>query len=399
MLKGTAPGSTPQLVGTPHKEVKEQVFREGPGTEAMCDAEIDKHRLALRLARRFNKLVPDPRGKITFTLPMKSTVESLAVGQYLTRHRHGRHLDKLEWVLIEENLVRQGEYQVFIGKSGETLEKSPTTLDAFLHFTYHESGRKFLLCGFQGVQTEHGYTLTTPCIHSEDNSFGSATDGGPKMMRKVFDQHVCNNLCYSYERPSEISAHADGMGTDDLFVSGDDSRDDTDEDKADESFDLIEKTSSRTGVGDGEPKPRHGDPANGCDEVFLANSTAKLKVVVNGVEDDAENGAEDAPEASHGSSGLFSLGESTSENLAYCCTDFSKETMDEIEEEQRKVQKERAESESKGESSDLEFRRIHLGDQIREEKPRKPRKKFDKDAPTHRCNVQAIGGIEKRPSI
>ncbi|RUS70760.1 hypothetical protein EGW08_021479, partial [Elysia chlorotica] len=178
-----------------------KVFRDRPGTAAMCDAEIDKHRLAQKLAHRFNKLVSEPRVKISFTLPLKTTVESVGVGQYLKRHRQGRHLDRMEWVLMEENLTRQGEYRVFLGKSGESLERSPTSLDAFLHFTYHESGRKFLLCGFQGVQTETGYILTTPCIHSEDSAFGTVTDGGPAMMRRVFEQHVCNNLCYSYERP------------------------------------------------------------------------------------------------------------------------------------------------------------------------------------------------------
>ncbi|GFS04825.1 hypothetical protein ElyMa_004666400 [Elysia marginata] len=84
-----------------------KVFRAKPGTAAMCDAEIDKHCLAQNLARRFNKMVADPRAQISFTMPLKSTVESLALGQYLTRHKHGRHLDKMEWVLIEENLTRQ----------------------------------------------------------------------------------------------------------------------------------------------------------------------------------------------------------------------------------------------------------------------------------------------------
>ncbi|KAK6982518.1 hypothetical protein BgiMline_017906, partial [Biomphalaria glabrata] len=82
------------------------VFRDAPGTEAMCDTEIEKHKLARRLARKFNKLVPDDHYKIDFTLPLKSTVERLGVGCYLSRHK-SRQMDKKEWVLIEENLLKK----------------------------------------------------------------------------------------------------------------------------------------------------------------------------------------------------------------------------------------------------------------------------------------------------
>ena len=48
--------------------------------------------------------------QITFTLPLKSTVEKFGVGTYL--FRHSRHLGKQEWVLIEENLVKDSENKV-----------------------------------------------------------------------------------------------------------------------------------------------------------------------------------------------------------------------------------------------------------------------------------------------
>ena len=51
---------------------------------------------------------------------------------------------------------------MFIDKTGDTLDKSPTALDAFLHFTYHESGRKFLLCGFQVTFNDRFYFV---CLH------------------------------------------------------------------------------------------------------------------------------------------------------------------------------------------------------------------------------------------
>lgn len=384
-----------------HAVVK--VFRDRPGTESMCDHEIEKHKLALKLARRFNKLISDPRAKISFTLPLKSTVESLAVGQFLTRHRHGRHLDKKEWVLIEENLIRQGEYeyQVFIGKAGETLDKGPTSLDAFLHFTYHQSGRKFVLCGFQGVQTDKGYILTTPCIHSEDSSFGRATDGGPKMMRKVFEQHVCNNLCYSFERPPSPS-QAEEQPT--LQRSGRQqliSDDDDDEDGG--WFMAPEATDSDSQDAEDFPQKRIDSTVSEGDEdedVFLTNGHTELTVMVDRA--GLKNGHAESPavDISHK---VFSLGkEVTSENLAYCCTDLSKSIVEEIEELTRRAEERRAERESSGKKSESDFfRRIHLGDQIKKEDhlSSKQKETIAVDAPLHRCNVQAVGGIEKRPSV
>ncbi|RUS80606.1 hypothetical protein EGW08_011616 [Elysia chlorotica] len=377
-----------------HAVVK--MFRDGPGTEPMCDAEIEKHRLALKLARRFNKLVSDPRAKISFTLPLKSTVESLAVGQFLTRHRHGRHLDKREWVLIEENLIRQGEYQVFIGKAGETLDKSPTALDAFLHFTYHESGRKFVLCGFQGIQTEKGYILTTPCIHSEDSSFGPVTDGGPKTMLKVFERHVCNNLCYSYERPRLPSQ-------DDQMPQQENGQGKTASDNEDDEDGGLFLTPARDSKSDVYLRQRSGsDDENGDDDdnLFKTHSATELRVMVESA--DLNSGEHDNSTTGFHHK-VFSLGKEaeTSEDLAYCCTDLSKSVIEEIEEVVRRAEEKRAENNSTGKISDHDlFKRIHLGDQIKpEEKPGGHKKEFDSDELMHRCNVQAVGGIEKRPSI
>ncbi|XP_025114970.1 uncharacterized protein LOC112576605 [Pomacea canaliculata] len=182
-----------------HAVVK--VFRHAKGTESMCDEEIFKHIIARRLSRKFNKLVNDTSDKITFTLPLKSTVEKVGVGSYLL-HR-SRTLDKEEWVLIEENLAEYEEYKAFLRKNGEKARKDPSSLDAFLHFTYHESGQKFVLCGFQGIHTEEqGYKLTTPCIHSVEKKYG-LTDKGASGIKSVFAKHKCNNLCWNWPTPGD----------------------------------------------------------------------------------------------------------------------------------------------------------------------------------------------------
>ncbi|XP_005091273.1 uncharacterized protein LOC101849348 [Aplysia californica] len=217
-----------------HAAVK--VFRDAAGTESKCDAEISKHKMARKIAKRFNKFVPDDHYQIKFTLPLKSTVDHLGVGFYLTPHK-SRHVDKKEWVLIEENLLKQGEFQVFIRKTGERLGKDPTSLDAFLHYSYHESQGHHVMCGLQGVQTEKGYLLTTPCIHSVDSSFGSATDKGPKGIVEAFKFHKCNNLCYCFLRPDTAELETLGVKS---SVSTDEERrteeGETDEDAEDDGL-------------------------------------------------------------------------------------------------------------------------------------------------------------------
>lgn len=42
-----------------------KVFRDAPGTEAMCDAEIAKHAMAQRLCKKFNKKVSEASDKVS----------------------------------------------------------------------------------------------------------------------------------------------------------------------------------------------------------------------------------------------------------------------------------------------------------------------------------------------
>lgn len=186
-----------------HAVVK--VFRTAPGTESICDAEMAKHVLARKLARKFNKMVPDASDKIAFTMPLKSTVDKVGMGSYL--FHHSRHLDKSEWVLIEENLVRDQQFQLFLRKNGDRAGKDPTSLDAFMHFTYMESGQKYVMCGFQGIHTQQGgYKLTTPGIQSLDQRYGN-TDKGLNGIKSVFSKHKCNNLCWNWPKPDDHENH------------------------------------------------------------------------------------------------------------------------------------------------------------------------------------------------
>ena len=41
------------------------------------------------------------------------------------------------------------QFELFLRKNGERAGKDPSSLDAFVHFTYLESGQNFVMCGFQ----------------------------------------------------------------------------------------------------------------------------------------------------------------------------------------------------------------------------------------------------------
>jgi len=71
---------------------------------------------------------------------------------------------------------------------------------AFSHFTFMYSKRKFLVCDLQGVQ-ESGYppvfVFTDPVIHCASATRGTygRTDHGKEGHRKFFRTHKCNSLC------------------------------------------------------------------------------------------------------------------------------------------------------------------------------------------------------------
>ncbi|KAK7115421.1 hypothetical protein V1264_001286 [Littorina saxatilis] len=119
------------------------------------------------------------------------------------------------------------QFEVFIKKNGERAGKDPTSLDAFVHFTYLESGQNFVMCGLQGIHVDkEGYKLTTPCMHSIHKLFG-LTDKGPSGMRAIFAKHKCNNICWTWPKPSDHSVDEEDHllfsehDTDDGLSSGD----------------------------------------------------------------------------------------------------------------------------------------------------------------------------------
>jgi hypothetical protein len=95
-----------------------------------------------------------------------------------------------------------GSATSFSGKDGDwhfSLEDIP---QAYSHFTYNASGRRFLVCDLQGVLNTNKqppvFELTDPAIHYKkrtDRDDYGRTDLDENGIEQFFHTHVCSDLC------------------------------------------------------------------------------------------------------------------------------------------------------------------------------------------------------------
>jgi len=114
-----------------------------------------------------------------------------------------KHIILGEVVIIEDYLM--GDYVKWNSNGGwiDTL-KSDTSIQAFCHWTFHQSGGKYLFCDAQGVRQKDTYVLTDPCILSLEGSTYGVTDMGKDYIWNWFRNHKCNKYCdKSWIRPTK----------------------------------------------------------------------------------------------------------------------------------------------------------------------------------------------------
>ncbi len=81
-------------------------------------------------------------------------------------------------------------------------------MEAFSHYTYHQSGGQLIVCDLQGryrfskfSKTKCRFELSDPAISSRRRTYGP-TDLGEKGIESFFHNHVCNKFCQSHwQRP------------------------------------------------------------------------------------------------------------------------------------------------------------------------------------------------------
>eukprot|EP00040_Diaphanoeca_grandis_P026536 m.148848 g.148848 ORF g.148848 m.148848 type:complete len:605 (-) comp30625_c0_seq2:373-2187(-) len=131
------------------------------------------------------------------------------------------------FVFVEQKL--QGEYTKWNSNNGKVKNLNSTTevLQAFSHYTHHESGGTKLVCDLQGVYNaeENTFSLVDPVIHSTGGSQGrfGKTDLGQEGMNKFFRSHKCNKDCVLFGLPPNRNykkvRHPVDVGVEDPFAT------------------------------------------------------------------------------------------------------------------------------------------------------------------------------------
>jgi len=178
---GTARSSGEQVV------IKQ--FVNGAATEKeFWQKDVNSYMKADEFARRWNTVRPPETASVRVTLPyrayIKSAMDGFAIG---------------EWVLVEEFIG--GAFTKWNSNSGYVRgDAQALSIQAFCHFTFHDSDGRLLLCDAQGVKDDD-YVVTDPCVMSVDQSYGIC-DLGYAGIQQWFAYHRCNNFCSAgWRRP------------------------------------------------------------------------------------------------------------------------------------------------------------------------------------------------------
>ncbi len=167
---------------------------------------VERHKKAIGFAEEFNKLrvsksvevVEIELAQITrtpeFNNESKWQQELVKIQDHL---KIGCLLFDNSYVTAEPFIT--GKFAKYLDNDGNRFSASNLNLpSAFAHWTWQNSGGKFMICDIQGVRKGTKYVLTDPCVHSSResgiNRFG-LSDLGEEGMRKFFQKHVCNDLC------------------------------------------------------------------------------------------------------------------------------------------------------------------------------------------------------------
>ncbi len=162
--------------------------------EAYFEADIRMVKLALKILESFNRCRIIDR-VVRMNIPDVVTI------------RGNRK------VLLERYI--NGAYEKFNSNGGWwRTQGTPGTFDlslkmqALSHFSYHITGRNYLLCDLQGAVTEDGrLVLTDPAILSNIRTQYGDTDLGPEGIDRFFYHHQCNQYCQHDWLKPIIPAH------------------------------------------------------------------------------------------------------------------------------------------------------------------------------------------------
>ncbi|XP_069114056.1 alpha-protein kinase 1-like isoform X2 [Argopecten irradians] len=131
---------------------------------------------------------------ITFPKCFRSTIETVSTFNKQFKMSNGQHrkLRKNELTIFENYI--DGCFRTFINDDGTIEEECPEILEAFCHYSYHESHGKMIITGLKGAWKNDKFQLTAPRIHTKGGTLGP-DDRGQEAVFKFFLGHACNSRC------------------------------------------------------------------------------------------------------------------------------------------------------------------------------------------------------------
>lgn len=131
--------------------------------------------------------------------------EFCPLGKEILVSRGSIHCSNSGIQYLVEPLIRY--YEKFTSNSGwigDTEDWEVRCMEAFTHFSYHESGGQMIVCDIQGRYKYDRYSkrksrfeLSDPAICSRQRWYGP-TDLGEKGIESFFANHNCNEFCQSH---------------------------------------------------------------------------------------------------------------------------------------------------------------------------------------------------------
>jgi len=177
----------PAVVKIPKRDASPLSIKKG------LESDIETHRLTAHYAALWNEIASKASTKtLNVQIPSIVTLRRTASSGLLSVFRSDAPLD-CGYVTVEDYL--EGRFEKFNSNTGWT-QSGDSVLNAFSHWTYHQSKGEHLVCDLQGVDRAHSdsFELTDPVVMSNDKRFGS-TDLGIVGISNWFFHHQCGEHC------------------------------------------------------------------------------------------------------------------------------------------------------------------------------------------------------------
>lgn len=149
--------------------------------------------------------------QMLFTIPAFGVMDNISEIMNLTRFlmRFKKRFGEDEVVAFEEHI--EGDFKHFVDEEGHVLANGLELLEAFCHFSYHQSNGEYIISNLKGVKNgpdhedkPNTFHLTVPSFHSKTGAYGPL-DHGETGIQEFFKNHHCSSICQSFIQETDIA--------------------------------------------------------------------------------------------------------------------------------------------------------------------------------------------------